>query len=97
MEGVRLFQVGDTWAECQKVKVRDGANSWYTACFCLACQGSLFEEHRMSLHWGLSPGLSVYKTDALPLSYRGTYQQAPLSYPHFDSLAILISPLEFAT
>ena len=25
-----------------------------------------------SLHWGLSPGPSVYKTDALPLSYRGT-------------------------
>ena len=24
-----------------------------------------------SLHWGLSPGPSVYKTDALPLSYRG--------------------------
>ena len=76
----------------QKVKVRDGANSWYTACFCLACQGSLFEEHRMSLHWGLSPGPSVYKTDALPLSYRGK-----LHYPHFDALAILISPLELAT
>ena len=26
---------------------------------------------RKSLHWGLSPGPSVYKTDALPLSYRG--------------------------
>ena len=24
-----------------------------------------------SLHWGLSPGPSVYRTDALPLSYRG--------------------------
>ena len=24
-----------------------------------------------SLHWGLNPGPSVYKTDALPLSYRG--------------------------
>ena len=24
-----------------------------------------------SLHWGLSPGPSVWKTDALPLSYRG--------------------------
>ncbi len=22
-------------------------------------------------HWGLNPGPSVYKTDALPLSYRG--------------------------
>ena len=27
-----------------------------------------------SLHWGLSPGPSVYKTDALPLSYRGTWE-----------------------
>ena len=25
-----------------------------------------------SLHWGLNPGPSVYKTDALPLSYRGS-------------------------
>ena len=25
-----------------------------------------------SLHWGLNPGPAVYKTDALPLSYRGT-------------------------
>ena len=25
-----------------------------------------------SPHWGLNPGPSVYKTDALPLSYRGT-------------------------
>ena len=24
-----------------------------------------------SLHWGLNPGPSVYRTDALPLSYRG--------------------------
>ena len=27
-----------------------------------------------SLHWGLSPGPSVYRTDALPLSYRGIYR-----------------------
>ena len=27
---------------------------------------------RNSLHWGLNPGPSVYKTDALPLSYGGT-------------------------
>ena len=26
-----------------------------------------------SLHWGLSPGPSVYTTDALPLSYRGIW------------------------
>ncbi len=26
----------------------------------------------LSLHWGLNPGPSVYKTDALPLSYRGS-------------------------
>ena len=25
-----------------------------------------------SPHWGLNPGPSVYKTDALPLSYRGS-------------------------
>ena len=30
-------------------------------CVCNAC----------SPHWGLNPGPSVYKTDALPLSYRG--------------------------
>ena len=24
-----------------------------------------------SLHWGLNPGPSVYRTDALPLSYKG--------------------------
>ena len=27
---------------------------------------------KKSPHWGLSPGPSVYRTDALPLSYRGT-------------------------
>ena len=27
---------------------------------------------RMSPHWGLSPGPSVYKADALPRSYRGS-------------------------
>jgi hypothetical protein len=27
---------------------------------------------RDSLHWGLNPGPSVYKTEALPLSYRGS-------------------------
>ena len=27
---------------------------------------------RISPHWGLNPGPSVYKTDALPLSYRGS-------------------------
>ena len=27
----------------------------------------------MSLHWGLNPGPSVYRTDALPLSYRGRW------------------------
>ena len=27
---------------------------------------------KMSPHWGLNPGPSVYKTDALPLSYRGS-------------------------
>ena len=26
---------------------------------------------KKSPHWGLNPGPSVYKTDALPLSYRG--------------------------
>ena len=29
------------------------------------------EKLSSSLHWGLNPGPSVYKTDALPLSYRG--------------------------
>ena len=28
-------------------------------------------QRKPSLHWGLNPGPSVYKTDALPLSYRG--------------------------
>ena len=30
-----------------------------------------------SPHWGLNPGPSVYKTDALPLSYRGTAENVP--------------------
>jgi hypothetical protein len=35
---------------------------------------SLHEHNKImpvSPHWGLNPGPSVYKTDALPLSYRG--------------------------
>ena len=40
----------------------------------------------MSLHWGLSSRPSIYKSDALPLSYRGTYQQAP---PQFEPVFFL--------
>ena len=29
---------------------------------------------QVSPHWGLNPGPSVYKTDALPLSYRGNWK-----------------------
>ena len=34
-------------------------------------------EPKASLHWGLNPGPSVYKTDALPLSYRGICRDRP--------------------
>ena len=36
-----------------------------------------------SLHWGLSPGPSVYKTDALPLSYKGSewHAEEKLCFP----------------
>ena len=34
-----------------------------------------------SLHWGLRPGPSVYKTDALPLSYRGHSAESPSKVP----------------
>ena len=39
-------------------------------------QGPTSKNKPCSLHWGLSPGPSVYKTDALPLSYRGASKQA---------------------
>ena len=39
-------------------------------CNCAAFRRS--EKHQ-SPHWGLNPGPSVYKTDALPLSYRGNW------------------------
>jgi hypothetical protein len=35
-----------------------------------SCDTSLPQQY--SPHWGLNPGPSVYRTDALPLSYRGT-------------------------
>ena len=35
------------------------------------CRGRLDALVQKSPHWGLNPGPSVYKTDALPLSYRG--------------------------
>ena len=34
-------------------------------------QSSNLADGIKSPHWGLNPGPSVYKTDALPLSYRG--------------------------
>ena len=52
----------------------------------------LWLAHAHSLHWGLSPGPSVYRTDALPLSYRGhTYVHrhgpvAPLHFPRRGGL-----------
>ena len=36
----------------------------------------------ISPHWGLNPGPSVYKTDALPLSYRGSGFGAYAWYLH---------------
>ena len=50
-------------------------------------RGKMVGVKHMSLHWGLNPGPSVYKNDALPLSYRGicrTYlrpQQFPNTLP----------------
>ena len=35
-----------------------------------------------SPHWGLNPGPSVYKTDALPLSYRGSGNLQARSHGH---------------
>ena len=40
---------------------------------------------RMSPHWGLNPGPSVYRTDALPLSYRGDKYR---SVPHLPTLQL---------
>ena len=37
---------------------------------CLGQDGRSYVPSK-SLHWGLNPGPSVYKTDALPLSYKG--------------------------
>ena len=34
-------------------------------------RGSTYSICKEGPHWGLSPGPSVYKTDALPLSYEG--------------------------
>ena len=46
----------------------DGA----TAARLFPAQGlNLYVNCIRSPHWGLNPGPSVYKTDALPLSYRG--------------------------
>ena len=33
---------------------------------------TFYQQRSISLHWGLNPGPSVYRTDALPLSYRGS-------------------------
>ena len=40
--------------------------------FCNCAAFRRGEKHQ-SPHWGLNPGPSVYKTDALPLSYRGNW------------------------
>ena len=45
---------------------QDAVTMGYRACHCP--RGT----KQRSLHWGLSPGPSVYRTDALPLSYRGS-------------------------
>ena len=40
-----------------------------------------------SLHWGLNPGPSVYRTDALPLSYKGlAWELAVLHVLHWMPL-----------
>ena len=42
----------------------------FAVCVCV-CVKILSLKHNISPHWGLNPGPSVYRTDALPLSYRG--------------------------
>ena len=42
-----------------------------TSCIQIAPTQRLSCDDTISLYWGLNPGPSVYKTDALPLSYRG--------------------------
>ena len=49
---------------------------------------------RKSPHWGLSPGPSVYRTDALPLSYRGSGSQPPKACGPF-SVERCIEAVEF--
>ena len=50
--------------------------------------------HAFSPHWGLNPGPSVYKTDALPLSYEGpwVFRTARLIGAHLCGAARFGSP-----
>ena len=48
-----------------------GSSNLFGLNHCGSCTLSRARRHNKSPHWGLNPGPSVYKTDALPLSYRG--------------------------
>ena len=53
-----------------------GVIAWLALVGCVAgycgCFGRLIlDPRRQSPHWGLNPGPSVYRTDDLPLSYKG--------------------------
>ena len=46
-----------------------------TSCIQIAPTQRLSCDGTISLHWGLNPGPLVYKTGALPRSYRGFYER----------------------
>ena len=54
---------------------------------------ALHRVQQTSLHWGLNPGPSVYKTDALPLSYRGCNKKTTFSTIHHFTIFVYESTL----
>ena len=65
------------------------AHSWQRMLL-LRARPATLALHGTSPHWGLNPGPSVYKTDALPLSYRGHWRsvlERKLKFPMIGSVA----------
>ena len=70
MDKALVFGTKDCRFESCQGHISSGAKHWTHWLNKIICNSER-AQRKPSLHWGLNPGPSVYKTDALPLSYRG--------------------------
>ena len=88
--GTRAARCAAVWKRAQQTPKRRAGHARHLQ----HARGQALAQQRAghSLHWGLGPRPSVYKTDALPLSCRGTGTHHSVDCMAAQVLSILNSP-----